>query len=56
MRRLYQVSRVAHTRKEQDERGQAKQAGRHEAGTQGESQRPVGGSTGRDSTGVDPPG
>lgn len=28
--------------------------GRHDAGTQGESERPVGDSTARDSTGVDP--
>lgn len=29
-------------------------AGRHRTGTQGESQRPVGASTARDSTGIDP--
>lgn len=33
---------------------EGKESGRHDAGTQGESERPVGVSDGRDSTGVDP--
>jgi len=33
---------------------EGKEAGRHDAGTQGETERPVGTSTARDSTGVDP--
>lgn len=31
-----------------------REAGRHQAGTQGETDRPVGTSTARDTTGVDP--
>ncbi len=33
---------------------EGKEPGRHDAGTQGKSERPVGTSTARDSTGVDP--
>jgi len=34
--------------------GEGKEAGRHDIGTQGASKRPVGTSTARDSTGIDP--
>jgi len=34
--------------------GEGKEAGRHDAGTQGATNRPVGTSTMRDSTGIDP--
>jgi len=33
---------------------EGKEAGRHDAGTQGPTERPVGTSTARDSTGIDP--
>lgn len=43
------------TRRGEEVSGQeGKEAGRHDTGTQGESQRPTGTSTARDSTGVDP--
>ena len=42
------------TRRGEDVVEEEGEAGRHTTGTQGESQRPVGESTPRDSTGVDP--
>jgi hypothetical protein len=44
------------TRRGEDVVGEEGEDGRHTTGTQGESQRPVGESTPRDSTGVDPQG
>lgn len=43
------------TRSGEDIRGKTgKEAGRHEMGTKGATDRPMGGSTARDSTGIDP--
>ena len=42
------------TRRGEDVVEEDGEAGRHRTGTQGESQRPVGESTARDSTGIDP--
>jgi hypothetical protein len=43
------------TRRGEDVSGQeGKEPGRYDSGTQGQSERPTGGSTQRDSTGVDP--
>lgn len=42
------------TRRGEDVIEEEGEAGRHPTGTQGESQRPVGESTARDSTGIDP--
>jgi hypothetical protein len=42
------------TRRGEDVVGEDGEDGRHRTGTQGESQRPVGKSTPRDSTGIDP--
>ena len=42
------------TRRGEDVVGEDGQDGRHRTGTQGESRRPVGESTARDSTGIDP--
>lgn len=42
------------TRRGEDVVGEDGESGRHRTGTQGESQRPVGESTARDSTGIDP--
>ena len=42
------------TRRGEDVVGEDGEDGRHRTGTQGESQRPVGESTARDSTGIDP--
>lgn len=42
------------TRRGEDVVGEDGEDGRHRTGTQGESQRPVGESTPRDSTGIDP--
>ena len=42
------------TRRGEDVVGEDGENGRHRTGTQGESQRPVGESTARDSTGIDP--
>lgn len=42
------------TRRGEDVVDEEGEAGRHTTGTQGESQRPVGQSTPRDSTGIDP--
>lgn len=42
------------TRRGEDVVGEDGQNGRHRTGTQGESRRPVGESTARDSTGIDP--
>lgn len=42
------------TRRAEDVVEEDGEAGRHRTGTQGESQRPVGESTARDSTGIDP--
>jgi hypothetical protein len=42
------------TRRSEDVVGEDGESGRHRTGTQGESERPVGESTARDSTGIDP--
>ncbi|GAC1410283.1 MAG: hypothetical protein NVSMB57_03890 [Actinomycetota bacterium] len=42
------------TRRGEDHAKNEKEAGRFDKGTEGQSQRPTGGSTSRDRTGVDP--